>query len=1648
MYDILNISDKYKVLYFNDEVKDSFMNMFLIGLDNSYLDIDMETLNNSSKYYRERLNKKFMNKFNKNFNLNNNRHLSYLSEVCGVDISIQNEDKMRETPRNNKKMLYFIKNDTGYGLVLKNNKKSYKTELLNTELPALEKLSIGGGDNTLLSGGVPNKDTTLRREDFNIGPEHSIRRNKGSRGGPNKPTARSTRSTRRTSSIEDSNNSLLEIASGNLDGIDYSKDYEKIIKEYNTWIINFINEFKELVKEKSDYNIEKFDKELKSLKQNDLIKANLIIELKNNGKFTPETIIEEAQQAREAVQAREAREALQAREAREALQAREALRTQGALQTSTQNLVNKEPTYKEGDVNFIDNKNSTINSINLLLRNDKDVNNLVVRIIQHTKLIKKMINHFISKLLEYKNKKEIIMSENIKQKLEEFKNFENFNIDYLYNLISRDLTLLYISNGFDTLKDFKSIRNITTEIYSYHPNLIWIEGLIALTVLYFSTFIIKYKYNDTNNNEYFIYLYKNNITNENIETYMNNKYIYRFFQELVSPNGPTFEYLNNFFTENKEEDSNSTPNRPYIGYLYEKKFFDNIKYNNILENNKKNAKIVESNKYNNIFNQMQQFFFNNIATLRGATIELDRVSDEMIFSLLKKDDKYTNEQQYKDTTLLVNHDSNNKLEFNNLQLLDRDKESRVPYTLYHSKNYIFNNEHNYLSMSLLDKFFDSGNSSYDEISKIKNTKDIIIPKALSEKYNKYINDKTIELLQDVVGIENIDSNQKYIYTYLSDINEAEDEKFKVIIQNVKFNNNYINNINDIINADYKSILNEDENIKLNICFKINEKIYVRLLSFKLVNGKVTIDNYNTIQILTKNINKMNDEYTTQIKDIEIEKKPSTERKNIQMKDIKKYTEDQNKLDNEMTMRRNILVRLKYLGDYSQYYYAKILQDFIENEDNNENFYRWQDPTESRKKIEANTDKKNYLELKTKYLLIILSRYALIEFNYGINWYNGEKLLIKIQADNSYNYLKLNNKGNIGSPNTNSRRDKAKEHEQVIIEYFKDNLNIFNKETVEWAVNSSLDSLKKYYKRIILYINYINFVYSGFIFEHSLYYETRYSDSEFLKEVNIDRINKIYDNCKNFVAKQENFKFKVFKLYNKFTKFNHVKFIESNNSKSEGEHFTSRMKESVDNQLLIKYKDKFITQISNIVEINKSIVNDNITYNITFENLFKLKLKNPLLSGIVDMLINLNYLDLNYLVNNQMQEDDIQNLCEYLNSELNSNTNNEYGKINDLFKESYSDEFTNIYGKYGFSEATIDNFTKITPINIYYLVYKFKLLKNLEDNENSANPYDLIFIIKKNIDKYKPHKENMKYITIKPQYIKTVRFLMKEFINYQIIDLFRRGGKTPIEFKSSKENYLLIENNQQNSNKVKDNFENNYAKYYKELIDTFKKEGNYIKNKLVNYDESCKLDKPEDCIESIRLTEDMKYNLIRDVNNEDQGPKKTFRVVIDSIDNNLNTQAYLGGVAFTHKYSNNKFKIIEPPPDSKKAENAQQNAENAQQNAENAQQNAENAQQNAENAQQNAENARKDAQQAQLAQLSQKRERKNTSNSSQSSQKRSRVISKPNTQSVESRAQLPQKRGRNTNNNKNTNEPAQKKSSRETEGTLLSYFNPLSYFRTN
>ena len=64
----------------------------------------------------------------------------------------------------------------------------------------------------------------------------------------------------------------------------------------------------------------------------------------------------------------------------------------------------------------------------------------------------------------------------------------------------------------------------------------------------------------------------------------------------------------------------------------------------------------------------------------------------------------------------------------------------------------------------------------------------------------------------------------------------------------------------------------------------------------------------------------------------------------------------------------------------------------------------------------------------------------------------------------------------------------------IIDYFNDNLKRIN--YLVQNPESTQIFLKEYYKRITLYINYINFVYSGFIFEHSLYYETRYKGKFF------------------------------------------------------------------------------------------------------------------------------------------------------------------------------------------------------------------------------------------------------------------------------------------------------------------------------------------------------------------------------------------------------------------------------------------------------------------------------------------------------------------------------------------------------------------------
>ena len=156
MFNINNISDKYSSLYLNDDIKDKFFSLLLIGLDNKYMDVDAETLNNTTQHYKDKLNIRFKEVFNKNFNLKSKDHIGFLSDTLGVNFTFKNlnTNKNRNTFKVYNKTLYFLNDGNEYGLVLKNNKKSLQGGLAESSLKAFEKLNLEGGmmeDNTQFS---------------------------------------------------------------------------------------------------------------------------------------------------------------------------------------------------------------------------------------------------------------------------------------------------------------------------------------------------------------------------------------------------------------------------------------------------------------------------------------------------------------------------------------------------------------------------------------------------------------------------------------------------------------------------------------------------------------------------------------------------------------------------------------------------------------------------------------------------------------------------------------------------------------------------------------------------------------------------------------------------------------------------------------------------------------------------------------------------------------------------------------------------------------------------------------------------------------------------------------------------------------------------------------------------------------------------------------------------------------------------------------------------------------------------------------------------------------------------------------------------------------------------------------------------------
>ena len=147
MFDIHKVSDKYKILYLKEGVKNKFLTLLLIGLDDQYMNTDLETLNNSSNYYKKNLNQKIKSAFGENFSVKSNEHLDALSEICGVNFIIKNltSNENKYLSKIYGKTLYFVNKGNEYGLVLKSNKKSLKAELTDGTLSAFEKLNLEGG---------------------------------------------------------------------------------------------------------------------------------------------------------------------------------------------------------------------------------------------------------------------------------------------------------------------------------------------------------------------------------------------------------------------------------------------------------------------------------------------------------------------------------------------------------------------------------------------------------------------------------------------------------------------------------------------------------------------------------------------------------------------------------------------------------------------------------------------------------------------------------------------------------------------------------------------------------------------------------------------------------------------------------------------------------------------------------------------------------------------------------------------------------------------------------------------------------------------------------------------------------------------------------------------------------------------------------------------------------------------------------------------------------------------------------------------------------------------------------------------------------------------------------------------------------------
>ena len=161
-----HLDNNYMLVQLDDKVKNNFLSSFLIGIDNKFLKLDTADLNESTDYYKNKLNDKVVKKFaGKKFNKLNKKHLTYLADLCKMNLVIFDLDKLDlkfSTDLNKKnKTVYLFKHGKKEYLLMKQNMRG-----MVSKLPVGIYEQFGGmpGGSTVFNPNWPDSDPLLLKK--------------------------------------------------------------------------------------------------------------------------------------------------------------------------------------------------------------------------------------------------------------------------------------------------------------------------------------------------------------------------------------------------------------------------------------------------------------------------------------------------------------------------------------------------------------------------------------------------------------------------------------------------------------------------------------------------------------------------------------------------------------------------------------------------------------------------------------------------------------------------------------------------------------------------------------------------------------------------------------------------------------------------------------------------------------------------------------------------------------------------------------------------------------------------------------------------------------------------------------------------------------------------------------------------------------------------------------------------------------------------------------------------------------------------------------------------------------------------------------------------------------------------------------------